>query len=220
MQNVTEPIQIHVEGNDLIFTDGSTTLFIRPIEQLMKKCKVATEENLISIVNDFLLDGPDEEQVREKFGAGIDDAVLLAVNSFYGRTDLDGMPTVLHALEVGRSGQDIDTMIVGYIHDVVEDTDTTFEDLERMGFTQRVIAAAKLCTRDKSTTTYDEYLQRIINSGNQTAMNVKVNDLSHNLSRGKKTEQKAKEENNEQLLQKIQRINAKHENAIATILKK
>jgi len=207
--------KLFIDGNSLVFNcDGHE--FVREIDLLKRKCNVETVSELVNIIDAFLKSNPDEEKVREEFGAGIDDAVLLALNSFYGKKDLDGMPTVLHALEVGRAGETVDEMIVGFIHDVVEDTDVTFDDLDRMGFTRHVISAATLCTRTKEIP-YEDYLNRIIESGNKTALNVKLNDLRHNLSRGKKTEQAAILENNTQLLSKIQRINRKHENALETI---
>lgn len=49
---------------------------------------------------------------------------------------------------------------------------------------EEIIDALQLCTHDDSMT-YDEYVQRIIDSGNMTAINVKLNDLHHNIARGK-----------------------------------
>ena len=50
---------------------------------------------------------------------------------------------------------------VGFLHDVVEDTDWTFEDLIKEGVPSEVIEALKLCTRDKNVPYY-EYVQHII----------------------------------------------------------
>lgn len=148
--------------------------------------------------------------------AGIDEAIALATEAFSGKKDLDGNPAVLHALAVGDAGSSVEERIVGYLHDIVEDTDMTFEDLEKMGFSRSVIEALRLCTRDRDIP-YEEYVRRIIDSGNSTALNVKINDLSHNIARGRKTLERALAENDAEVTAKITRINAKHEKALEYI---
>ena len=74
--------------------------------------------------------------------------------------------------------------IVGFLHDIVEDTKYTFEDLEDEGFSNEVISALRLLTHDKHTP-YMEYIENICASGDKVAVNVKLNDLKHNLARGK-----------------------------------
>jgi len=205
-----------LDGQVVFNCDGRE--FVRTTCDLKRKLGVADEAGIAAVIDDAFSSNPDEEQVRDLFGAGIDDAVRLAVDSFYGKKDLDQLPALLHSLEVGRAGETVDERIVGFIHDVVEDTETTFEDLERMGYTRRVIDAVRLCTRDKSVP-YEDYLQRIKDSGNPTARKVKLNDLHHNIGRGKKTMAVAERENNQELLEKIKRINTKHEKALEHILK-
>ena len=73
---------------------------------------------------------------------------------------------------------------VGFLHDVVEDTDWTFDDLRNEGVPEEVIEALQLCTHNESKDYY-EYVQQIIDSGNLTAIHVKLNDLRHNIARGK-----------------------------------
>ena len=64
------------------------------------------------------------------------------------------------------------------------DTDWTFDDLQNEQIPVEVIDALKLCTHDDSKD-YFEYVQQIIDSGNITAIHVKMNDLHHNIARGK-----------------------------------
>ena len=73
---------------------------------------------------------------------------------------------------------------VGFLHDVVEDTDWTFDDLRNEDVPEEVIKALELCTH-KDDRNYYDYVQNIIDSGNITAINVKRNDLCHNIARGK-----------------------------------
>ena len=116
--------------------------------------------------------------------SGIDEALALAVKAHAGMKDLDGKPCILHPLAVGLAGKTENEIICGFLHDVVEDTDYTFDDLLEMGFSTEVVDALRLLTHDRSMT-YMDYIRRILESGNQTALAVKLNDLNHNLSRGR-----------------------------------
>ena len=114
----------------------------------------------------------------------IDKAIEFASKAHAADYDLDGNPTILHPLAVGMMGKNDTERIVGFLHDVVEDTKYDFDDLIEEGFSEEVIAALRLLTHDKSTP-YMEYVDRICKSGNITAIHVKINDLRHNLARGK-----------------------------------
>lgn len=116
--------------------------------------------------------------------AGIDEAVALAAKAHAGMKDLDGKPVILHPLAVGLAGKTENEIICGILHDVVEDTGYTFEDLLEMGFSTEVVDTLRLLTHDRSEP-YMEYVRRIVDSGNGTALAVKLNDLHHNLARGR-----------------------------------
>lgn len=67
------------------------------------------------------------------------------------------------------------------LHDVVEDTDYTFDDLRERGYSEEVINILKLVTRDKSTgMTYIEWIRYIAASGNIGAIRVKIADNEDN----------------------------------------
>ena len=114
----------------------------------------------------------------------IDKAIALASRAHAADYDLDGNPTILHPLAVGMMGRNDAERIVGFLHDVVEDTRYDVEDLVEEGFSEEVIEALRLLTHDKHTP-YMEYVERICKSGNTTAIHVKMNDLRHNLARGR-----------------------------------
>ena len=114
----------------------------------------------------------------------IDKAIEFAAKAHAADYDLDGNPTILHPLAVGMMGNTEAERIVGFLHDVVEDTKYSFDDLADEGFSDEVISALRLLTHDKDTP-YMTYLEQICQSGNMTAINVKINDLNHNLARGR-----------------------------------
>ena len=125
------------------------------------------------------------DELKDYFEAGIDDAVDLATRTFFGLRDLDGNPQILHALAVGMAGETKYEKIVGFLHDVVEDSPTTLEDLRIYGYSDEVVEAIGLLTHDKKAISYDDYIANIGFSGNDLAIKVKIRDLKQNIKRGK-----------------------------------
>lgn len=114
----------------------------------------------------------------------IDLALRIATAAHAGQLDRDGYPVILHPLTVGLMGHTDEEKIAGFLHDVVEDSDITFDDLLKEGIPTGIVNAIRLLTHEKETDYFD-YVQRIIDSGNPIALQVKYNDLQHNYSRGK-----------------------------------
>lgn len=115
----------------------------------------------------------------------IEQAVEFAFKAHKGQKDLEGKPEIMHPMIVGMQGKNDQEKIAGTLHDVVEDTPYTLDDLKEMGVEDDVIEALALLTHDKSRMTYEEYVQNIAKSGNKIAIAVKLNDLRHNISRGR-----------------------------------
>lgn len=116
--------------------------------------------------------------------AGIDDALKIASEAHYDAKDLDGRPVILHPLSVGLSGSNEEEMVCGFLHDVLEDSDYSAGDLREHGFSEHIVDTLMLLCHDKSFP-YLDYVRNIVESGNRTALAVKLNDLHHNLARGK-----------------------------------
>lgn len=114
----------------------------------------------------------------------IEDAMRLAVDAHDGQKDLDGNPVILHPMTVGLAGRNRKEIIAGLLHDVVEDTNLTFNDLLRKGVDAEIVDALRLLTHTDDLS-YDDYVKRIAESGNSIAIHVKYNDLCHNLQRGR-----------------------------------
>lgn len=115
----------------------------------------------------------------------VDLCLGIALKAHGGQHDIDGNPVILHPLTVGLAGKSPEEQCAGFLHDVVEDTPYTFDDLLRMGVSSGIVDALRLLTHDESEP-YLDYVRRIAASGNRLAIAVKLNDLHHNLERGRK----------------------------------
>jgi (p)ppGpp synthase/HD superfamily hydrolase len=111
-------------------------------------------------------------------GAEIDVALELAVESHRGQTDKYGQPYILHVLGVAARCRTMEEKTVAFLHDVVEDTDMTLDDLRKRGFSERIVVAVGLLTRHKGET-YDAFVERI--APNPLARAVKLADLEDNM---------------------------------------
>ena len=121
---------------------------------------------------------------KENFSQ-IEIALEIALKAHKGQRDLDGKPVILHPLTVALKGNNEDEVVAGLLHDVVEDTGYTFDDLLNAGISAKVVNALRLLTHEKGAD-YLDYVRRIADSHNPIAINVKCNDLEHNLERGRK----------------------------------
>lgn len=87
------------------------------------------------------------------------------------------MPYVFHPFHLAEQMTTEETVITALLHDVVEDTDYTLEDLAGMGFPETVIDALRLMTHERSVP-YLDYVRKI--KTNEIARTVKLADLRHN----------------------------------------
>lgn len=103
-------------------------------------------------------------------------AMKLAYDAHHGQIDAGGIPYIFHPYHLAEQMQDEITTCVALLHDVVEDTSITIDELEGE-FPQEVITALQLLTHDPSTDYFD-YIQEL--KDNPVAKAVKVADLNHN----------------------------------------
>ena len=104
-------------------------------------------------------------------------AMKLCFEAHKDQVDKSGMPYVFHPFHVAEQMTDEVTTIVALLHDVVEDTEYTLEDIAAMGFGQDVVTALAMMTHDKSVP-YLDYVAKI--KDNPIARAVKLADLAHN----------------------------------------
>lgn len=149
----------------------------------------------------------------------IEVTLRIALEAHTGQKDLDGNPAILHPLAVGLMGRTDAEIKAGFLHDVVEDSSITLEDLKNRGLEDDVLTALALLSHDKEKVGYFEYVKNIIASGNVTAIHVKLNDLHHNLQRGKDSYEAAVASNDTAKLKDLDSINTKHAKALEMIIK-
>lgn len=106
-------------------------------------------------------------------------ALAIATEAHKGQFDKSGKDYIGHPLRVMEMGRTEDEKIVGVLHDVVEDTDWTFEALEEEGFSKEVIDALRCVTKLSENENYDDFIERV--KKNPLATTVKINDLTDNM---------------------------------------
>lgn len=94
------------------------------------------------------------------YTAGTKKALKLCFEAHKEQVDKSGAPYVFHPFHLAEQMKDERTTIVALLHDVVEDTDYTFDDLRNMGFDEEVIEALVLMTHEKSVP-YMAYIEKI-----------------------------------------------------------
>lgn len=104
-------------------------------------------------------------------------AMKLAYAAHHGQTDKSGIPYIFHPIHLAEQMPDEDTTLAALLHDVVEDTEYTLEDLADMGFPPAVLEALALLTHDPQVP-YLDYVRAI--AENPVARTVKYADLRHN----------------------------------------
>jgi (p)ppGpp synthase/HD superfamily hydrolase len=114
-----------------------------------------------------------------KRGELLNKMLVLATTKFDGVFDKGGAPYILHCLKVMYylKTDDEELQCIGLGHDLVEDTDVTYQLLREMGFTDRIINGIRAMTKVPGETN-SEYMDRI--KANHDAVRCKLADLRHN----------------------------------------
>ncbi len=108
----------------------------------------------------------------------LEKAIIIATKAHRGQKDKALKPYIFHPMRVMLNVSSEDEMICAVLHDVIEDTTMTLEDLREEGFNESIINVLEILTK-KENESYDEYIERII--GNKIARIVKIADLKDNM---------------------------------------
>ena len=104
-------------------------------------------------------------------------AMLIAYHAHRDHVDKGGMPYIFHPLHLAEQMDTEYSVITALLHDVIEDSDISLEDLKAEGFPEPILEALSLLTHEKQVP-YLEYVQRL--KGNELARKIKLADLTHN----------------------------------------
>jgi len=111
----------------------------------------------------------------------LEHAIAFAAHAHEGQKDKAGQPYILHPLRVMLSGTVYDVLdrVVAVLHDVAEDTVYKLPEIDRT-FGHAVTATVDILTR-RERESYDDYIQRILDSKDDIAVRVKMADLKDNM---------------------------------------
>ncbi|GAB6121317.1 GTP pyrophosphokinase [Dysgonomonas termitidis] len=108
----------------------------------------------------------------------LEKAIRIAVNTHYGQTDKGGEPYIFHALRVMNNVNTIEEKIVAILHDIMEDTDITADDLRAEDIPEALINQLLVLSYSPDTA-YNAYIEQIAKF--PIAATVKLADLKDNM---------------------------------------
>ena len=104
-------------------------------------------------------------------------ASKIAYKAHEGQTDKAGVPYIFHPIHIAEQMDNEESCVVALLHDVVEDSNITLEDLSKY-FNEDIIEALRTLTKEENDD-YVEYIKRV--KTNKLATKVKLKDLEHNM---------------------------------------
>ena len=108
----------------------------------------------------------------------LEEAIALAAQAHRGQVDKAGQPYVLHLLRVMFRVETEQERIAAVLHDLVEDTGHTFDDLRALGYPAEIVEALDCLTR-RAEESYEQFVERA--AANPLARRVKLADIEDNM---------------------------------------
>ena len=105
-------------------------------------------------------------------------AIEIATEAHKNQRDRAGKPYIGHISRVMQAGETQEERIAGILHDIVEDTAWSFEDLLNIGIPIDIVDAIRCLTKMENEP-YDQFIERV--KTNPIAIAVKLNDLHDNM---------------------------------------
>ena len=108
----------------------------------------------------------------------LEKAIEVAARAHAGQSDKAGEPYIFHPIRVMLAQSDPRARIAAILHDVVEDSDVTLDDLRREGFSEEVVVAVDALTEREGETRLDKAKRA---AKNEIALRVKLADVTDNM---------------------------------------
>ena len=107
----------------------------------------------------------------------VEKALQIALDAHSGQVDKAGMPYIMHPIAVASQQKSTDAFAAALLHDVMEDSEYTAEDLRANEIPEHIIEALLLLTHEEGEP-YMDYVRKL--KSNEIARAVKLADLEHN----------------------------------------
>lgn len=109
----------------------------------------------------------------------LEKTLIIIEKTFRHNKDKQGMAYIGHLIRVSNKVSGSNEKIVALLHDIVEDTEVTLDDLREIGYSKEIVDAVDILTHRKGFT-HDQYIDKVIGSNNQLAIKVKKADVEDN----------------------------------------
>lgn len=109
----------------------------------------------------------------------VEKSLSIALKAYAGQKDKAGKTYILHPLRVMSKMETEEEMSVALLHDVIEDSEITAQDLTKAGIPARVVKAVQALTK-KDGENYDQFVNRVLK--NKLAAKIKKADIEDNIN--------------------------------------
>lgn len=110
----------------------------------------------------------------------LEKTLIIVEKVFRNITDKQGKPYIGHLLRVSNRLSSITEKVVGLLHDIVEDTEVTFDELIELGYSLEIVDAIDLLTKKDMGDNHSKRVDRLLKSNNLLAITVKKADIEDN----------------------------------------
>ena len=111
----------------------------------------------------------------------LDKSLLIVKKIFIDKVDKQGVCYLNHLFYVRDNVESYIEKVVGLMHDTMEDTSINADDLRMFGYPEDIINSLSILTKKKGED-YNQYIDKVLNSGDEVAIKVKYVDMTHNLN--------------------------------------
>ena len=108
----------------------------------------------------------------------IEKSLAIALEAHTGQVDKANQPYILHPIRVMNKMNNEIEMSAAILHDVVEDSSLSFEQLQEKGISKEVVEILRHLTKSRKES-YDEFIERVMK--NKVAVKVKIEDIKDNM---------------------------------------